>query len=637
MSGSLRNASLRQLAFLVGGFVAVICVTLLTLSSLRELSLRREALKAAEVDVANIAQSLVQHADDSFELADSLVIGLVHRLESDGIGPGAVQRLRDDIDLRKGTMGRVRALFVYDAAGRWLATTEPVNPALFNNSDREYFKQHRASPDKGLLIGSPIRSRSGGQWVITASRRFDHPDGSFAGVVLATIDASYFARFYRRFDLGSTGVITLIDKSGIVLARSVDNEASVGRDISSTPLIRDMGARGPAGLFYFKSPFDQTLRLSYYRLSDRFPIFILATEAKDEVLAPWREEAIIRMALVLCLLALIAGTGVYLVRQLLKGQRIAAVLAAKEADFRLLAEESSDMVMRIGFDERIIYVSPSCVRVLGWSAEQLAGTLALAGVNEEDLPHVRETVQALKRGEIEETRLVYRTRHGRGGEIWLETALRATRDPESGRVNGVVAISRDMTAHKNLEERLATLATRDGLTGLANRRHFDDMLQQEWRRAERDGAAVSLVMMDVDNFKKFNDQYGHQAGDLCLKAVARVIAAEARRPADLAARYGGEEFVLLLPNTDEVGCALVAERIRQSLETLNVPHALNPPTKRVTMSIGGATGWPNAETQGNHPSLIAAADRALYAAKHAGRDRFVMSGQVVAWRDAESA
>jgi diguanylate cyclase (GGDEF)-like protein/PAS domain S-box-containing protein len=637
MSASLRNASLRQLAYLAGGFVALVCVTLLTLSFLREWGLRHEALKSAEIDVANVTQSLVQHADDSFELADSLVIGLVHRLEADGIGPGAVQRLRDDIDLRRGTMGRVRALFVYDAAGRWLATTEPVNPALFNNSDREYFKQHRASPDKGLLIGSPIKSRSGGQWVITASRRFDHPDGSFAGVVLATIDASYFADFYKRFDLGPTGVITLIDRSGIVLARSVDNETSVGRDISSTPLFRDQDGRRQAGLFYFRSPFDQTWRLSFYRLSDRFPLLILATEAKDEVLASWHEEVIIRMVLVLGLVTLIAGTGIYLVRQLLKGQRVAAVLAAKEADFRLLAEESSDMVMRIGFDERIIYVSPSCVRLLGWSAEQLGGTLALAGINEEDLPHVRETVRALKAGEVEEARLVYRTRHRQGGEIWLETALRATHDSETGKVNGVVAISRDMTARKDLEERLATLATRDGLTGLANRRHFDDLLQQEWRRAERDGTPVSLVMMDVDNFKKFNDQYGHPAGDSCLKAVARAIAAEARRPADLAARYGGEEFVLLLPNTDEVGCALVAERIRQSLEALNIAHALNPPTKRVTLSMGGATGWPSAETQGNHPSLIAAADRALYAAKQAGRDRFVMSGQVVAWRGAESA
>ena len=508
MSASLRNASLRQLAFLAGGFVALLCVALLTLSSLRELGLRHEALKAAEIDVANIAQSLVQHADDSFELADSLVLGLVHRLEADGTGPGALQRLRKDINLRRGTMGRVRGLFVYDENGRWLATSESVNTALFNNSDRDYFKQHRDSPDKGLLISNPIRSRSGGQWVITASRRFDRPDGSFAGVVLATIDASYFADFYKRFDLGPTGVITLIDKSGIVLARSVDNETSVGRDISSTPLIRDMDARRPAGLYYFRSPFDQTMRLSFYRLSDRFPLLILATEAKDEVLAPWRQEAIIRMALVFGLVGLIASTGIYLVRQLLKGQRIAAVLAAKEADFRLLAEESSDMVMRIGFDERIIYVSPSCARLLGWSAELLVGTLALAGVNDEDLPHVRETVRALKEGEVDEARLVYRTRHRQGGEIWLETALRATHDPETGSVNGVVAISRDMTEHKDLEERLSTLAMKDGLTGLANRRHFDDTLQQEWRRAERYGAPVSLVMMDVDNFKKFNDQYG---------------------------------------------------------------------------------------------------------------------------------
>ena len=345
----------------------------------------------------------------------------------------------------------------------------------------------------------------------------------------------------------------------------------------------------------------------------------------------------IRMALVLGLVLLIASTGIYLVRQLLSRQRTAAVLAAKEADFRLLAEESSDMVMRIGFDGRIRYVSPSCIRILGWSAEQLGGTPALAGVNAEDLPHVEQTVEALRQGEVEETRLVYRTRHRQGGEIWLETALRATHDPETAKVNGVVAISRDMTEHKDFEKKLAILAIQDGLTGLANRRHFDDRLNQEWQRAERDGIPVSLVMLDVDNFKKFNDQYGHQAGDACLKAVSKTISAEARRPADLAARYGGEEFVLLLPNTDEVGCAIVAERIREALAVLNITHALNPPTKRVTLSIGGATGWPNAETQGNHPSLIAAADRALYAAKHAGRDRFVMSGQIVAWRGAESA
>ena len=628
---------LRQPVYLAAGLVVVVCFMMLFFSSLREMGLRRDALKAAEIDVTNLAQSLVQHAEDSFEMADSLVMGLVHRLEAEGTGPVATARLQSDINFRKGAMGRVRALFVYDDKGRWLATSENVDLNAFNNSDREYFKQHRASNDLGLLIGRPIRSRSGGQWIIPASRRFNNPDGSFAGVVLATIDASYFADFYKRFDLGPSGVVTMLEKSGIVLARSIDNEKSVGRDLSNSGLIKDMHGRPTASVYYFQSTFDESWRLSFYKMSDRFPIIILATEARDEVLAPWRREAMFRMALVLVLISLIGGAGFYLVRQLLERQRIATVLTAKEADFRLLAEESSDMVMRIAFDERILYVSPACLRIVGWSAEQLRGTPALAGVNPEDLPHVQKTVEELKAGEVEEAKVIYRTRHRSGGEIWLESALRATRDVATGRISGVVAISRDMTERKGLEDKLATLARQDGLTGLANRRHFDEKLQEEWRRAAGDETPLSLLMVDVDNFKKFNDQYGHQAGDACLKAVAKAISAEARRPADLAARYGGEEFVLLLPNTDEVGCASVAARLRESLVALNMPHALNPPTKRVTFSAGGATGWPGADSANNHPSLVAAADRALYAAKHAGRDRFVMSGRVVAWRGAESA
>lgn len=628
---------LRQPVYLAAGLVVVVCLMMLFFSSIREMGLRRDALKAAEIDVTNLAQSLVQHAEDSFEMADGLVMGLVHRLEAEGTGPVALARVQSDINFRKGAMGRVRGLFVYDHEGRWLATSENVDLNAFNNSDRDYFKYHKGSKDPGLLIGNPVKSRSGGQWIIPASRRFNNPDGSFAGVVLATIDASYFADFYKRFDLGASGVITMLAKNGVVLARSIDNETSVGRDLSNSPLIKDMHGRPSASVYYFQSTFDGSWRLAFYKMSDRFPIIIVATEAKNEVLAPWREEALFRMALVLLLISLVGGTGFYLVRQLLERQRIGAVLAAKEADFRLLAEESSDMVMRIGFDERILYVSPACLKIVGWSAEQLTGTPALAGVNPEDLPHVRETVHHLKQGEIEETKLIYRTRHSGGGEIWLESALRATRDAVTGRISGVVAISRDMTEHKDLEAKLATLASQDGLTGLANRRHFDELLQTEWRRAAGDETPLSLLMVDVDNFKKFNDQYGHQAGDACLKAVARVLSAEARRPGDLAARYGGEEFILLLPNTDEVGCASVAARLRESLAALNIPHALNLPTQRVTLSAGGATGWPGADAANNHPSLVAAADRALYAAKHSGRDRFVMSGQVVAWRGVESA
>jgi diguanylate cyclase (GGDEF)-like protein/PAS domain S-box-containing protein len=327
----------------------------------------------------------------------------------------------------------------------------------------------------------------------------------------------------------------------------------------------------------------------------------------------------------------------YLVRQLVARQRMAAALAAKEAGFRLLAEESSDMVTRISFEERILYASPSTARVLGWDPAQLVGTHALAGINPEDLPRVELTVAALKRGDIEEARIIYRTQRREKPEIWVESALRATRHQDTGAIDGAVAISRDMTEHKDLEDKLAALAASDGLTGLANRRCFDERLEQEWARAAREGTSLSLLLIDLDHFKKFNDRYGHPAGDSCLRTVASVLAAHARRPADLAARYGGEELALLLPNTDDEGCEQVGMRFLDALRNAKIPHALNPPSELVTASLGGATSWPDPTAPRNCLSLIEAADRALYFAKEAGRDRLIMSGRVMLWPHAKRA
>jgi diguanylate cyclase (GGDEF)-like protein/PAS domain S-box-containing protein len=332
------------------------------------------------------------------------------------------------------------------------------------------------------------------------------------------------------------------------------------------------------------------------------------------------------MALVLGLVALIAVMGLYLVRQLQRGRRLALALAEKEANFRVLAEGSSDMVTRIGLDERVHYASPSSVRIVGWRSDQLVGAPALAGVNPEDLPRVEETVVALRRGELEETRVAYRTRHRVRSEIWVESTLRVTRTV-SGEIDGVVAITRDVTQQKNLEGRLETLATEDGLTGLANRRGFDERLLEEWGRAYRDKTCLSLLMIDIDHFKKFNDEYGHPAGDECLRAVGRILTAEAQRATDLAARFGGEEFVMLLPNTDAAGCARIGERIRRKLRDAGMSHKLNFPSRLVTASLGGAVCRPGIDRSARHASLIEAADRALYAAKDSGRDRLVMAEQ----------
>ncbi|TYL85499.1 diguanylate cyclase [Bradyrhizobium rifense] len=625
-----RELGKTRLPLWAAGFVVLICAAILGLSGWREWETRNTELKNAEIDVANLAQSLVQHADDTFELVDTVLIGLVHRLELDGTGPDTIAKLQAYLPTRKSS-DRIRGIFVYDETGRWLATTEPVDFSKLNNSDRGYFQRHLHSPDPGTLIGRPVKSRAGGQWIITASRRINHPDGSFAGVVLLTIDVDYFVKFYERFDVGPNGSVSLLNNDGIMLARSRDDGGVfIGRDLSNAPLFREWESRPAAAVYYFKSPLDSVQRLSYYQRSSRYPLMVLASKSQDDVLAPWRRATAVRLTVVLGLVLLIAVIGFYLVRQLLQRQRTAQALVANEAHFRLLAEHSSDMVTRIGLDNRLLYVSPSCVRMIGWSPDELLGTSAVAGIHAEDMERVEQAIVALKNGEAEEARFVYRQRQREKGEIWVEAALHVTRASDSGEIDGVVAVVRDMTEQKDLQDKLISLALTDGLTGLANRRAFDERLADEWARARRDGAQLSLLLIDVDHFKAFNDHYGHLAGDGCLRALGRILSTHARRPADLAARYGGEEFAVLLPNTGADGCAEVGEEIRGALRDLAMLHAQSLPSRLVTVSLGAATGFPS-QTTTDCSALVAAADRALYAAKDSGRDRLVISGQVVAW------
>ncbi|MBC3421542.1 MULTISPECIES: PleD family two-component system response regulator [unclassified Pseudomonas] len=166
---------------------------------------------------------------------------------------------------------------------------------------------------------------------------------------------------------------------------------------------------------------------------------------------------------------------------------------------------------------------------------------------------------------------------------------------------------------------LQRLMNSDGLTGLSNRRHFDEYLELEWRRAMREQQQLSLLMIDVDYFKAYNDGFGHLAGDEALRQVAEAIRGSCSRPSDLPARYGGEEFALVLPNTSPGGARLIAEKLRQTVLALNIPHNAPQSDARLTVSIGLATQTP---VVGSHcRQLISAADKGLYLAKNSGRNQ----------------
>jgi diguanylate cyclase (GGDEF)-like protein len=172
---------------------------------------------------------------------------------------------------------------------------------------------------------------------------------------------------------------------------------------------------------------------------------------------------------------------------------------------------------------------------------------------------------------------------------------------------------------KRHRDHLKELSSLDGLTGIANRRKFDEWLDYEWRRARRGQIPITLLMMDIDYFKSYNDHYGHLAGDDCLKRVAELLKETARRPADLPARYGGEEFALLLAETDAAGAVRVAERLQQRMKSANIPHDFSDVAPYVTLSIGVCAIVPS-DSQLSH-QLIESADKCLYAAKQNGRNR----------------
>jgi len=177
---------------------------------------------------------------------------------------------------------------------------------------------------------------------------------------------------------------------------------------------------------------------------------------------------------------------------------------------------------------------------------------------------------------------------------------------------------------------LQQLAVVDSLTGIANRRRFDEVLETEWRRAFRSGAFLSLILIDVDYFKSYNDFYGHQAGDVCLRRVAQTMNNAVNRAGDLLARYGGEEFAVILQSNTAEGAIKVSEILRERVEALQIPHAKSNVSDVVTVSLGAATVVPAFDF--SPATLIEVADKALYRAKEKGRNRVEILHDAIEWK-----
>jgi diguanylate cyclase (GGDEF)-like protein/PAS domain S-box-containing protein len=305
-------------------------------------------------------------------------------------------------------------------------------------------------------------------------------------------------------------------------------------------------------------------------------------------------------------------------------ERLQDSLMGSETRFRLLAEASNDVIVLSELSGERRYVSPAITTLLGWRPQELLGRDYRQIVHPDDIPKLAILLEKCREGKPVEN-LCYRCLKKDGSYLWMEANIRLYRDEASGKPVGFVNVVRDISSRKAAELELsraysvvASMAMSDSLTGIANRRQFDDTMERELRRAMRDRSMLSLLMIDVDHFKSYNDLYGHVMGDECLRQIAIAAQDVLQRTSDLFARYGGEEFVAVLPNTDSRGAQLVAEQIRSAVELCRLPHAGNLHGV-VTISIGCATEILNPDSVGN--PLLHAADAALYEAKSAGRNR----------------
>lgn len=301
-------------------------------------------------------------------------------------------------------------------------------------------------------------------------------------------------------------------------------------------------------------------------------------------------------------------------------------MSTDSAVYKTLLESTKAIPWKIDWSTlQFAYIGPQIEALLGWKPESWVSVEDWASrMHPEDREWVvNYCVSQSQAGTDHEAD--YRALTSSGDYVWIRDVVHVVRKG-NGEVDSLIGFMFDISERKKTEQELLTLqkkleelSFKDGLTGIANRRMFDSILETEWADARRNQSPVSLIMLDIDYFKQYNDEYGHIQGDICLTRVAGILNSASSRPRDFVARIGGEEFAIILPETDEASARKVAERCKSAIEQERIPHAKSGVSDFLTLSIGLATRVP-AQTD-KALSLVEQADKSLYQAKHQGRDR----------------
>ncbi|MGG2398558.1 GGDEF domain-containing protein [Pseudomonas sp. SH1-B] len=315
--------------------------------------------------------------------------------------------------------------------------------------------------------------------------------------------------------------------------------------------------------------------------------------------------------------------------------------ATDQAVYKTLLESTRAIPWKIDWKTMTFaYIGPQIESLLGWSqASWVSAQDWATRMHPEDRDKVVEFCISQSQNGVDHE-ADYRALTAAGDYVWIRDVVHVVRD-DKGEVEALIGFMFDISERKKTEEQLLTLqkqleeySYKDGLTGVANRRMFDSVLASEWANAQRTRQPLSLILLDIDHFKQYNDHYGHIQGDDCLKNVAQALSQAATRPRDFVGRFGGEEFVLVLPETDEAAARHIAERCRQLVRRQRIAHERSSVAPMLTISLGVSTIVPGAH---DRPlDFLNTVDKLLYKAKQRGRDRLELAS-TVSHSDTESS
>ena len=618
---------------LTGLFLAATLAVTVVITQVRTSYVERERALQSQTD--HYVKAMEAYVANSLQSVDLAMIGFANAIK---VLPSTQNPSRaaisDLLSARAANFNVDYWLTFLDTRGNVVATSLDIDVTGQNYAERDYFKIHLDNANGNRpYIGAPVRGKYTGKKLFFVSRRVENAKGEFIGVLLAPLNVERYASVFDNSRFTADISITLFYRDGKIIARAPLFEQSFGRDLSNSELFRHL-RNGNTGTYKAVGIIDGLHRTYSYRVFDQFPLVMLVGSSDAEAARQKNRSYLVAGAGLVCLLLLMTAGGMYSLRTYARQEerelRIRALLGeSRDMEQKLRANEESMKLSALLFHNigeammvtdaagRILTVNPAFSLLSGYTEHEVIGRRSY------ELTAGREGVEFFARM----TKTIRETgqwdgevwhRHKDGTEYLAEIRFDTVHD-DFGHPFRYVALLSDVTEKKASEERIWRQANFDGLTGLANRRMFYELLRKEMKKADRAKLPMAILFVDLDRFKEVNDTMGHDKGDLLLKQVAERLTAS-MRGTDVVARLGGDEFIALLGELRNP--ADVTRTAREILKQMSTPFDLDGDgvhIAEISSSIGIAL-YP--QDGKDVETLMKNADQAMYAAKESGRNRF---------------